>query len=521
MLRLVAASLGVLFATGVRGDVAVSLKPHHTYLVQVTDPHGWYLGQKRHDPDNVDYASVASFIQSVRSKAQKLEGCRVYFFENGDMVDGGGLTDEHGGNKMTFPLLEQVGFDARNIGNHEMYNHETMAAIPFPGTFVTSNIVHRDSGQPFGKRFMLLPYSDSGDQVLVFSFLYNMEDYDGKLATVQHVEDCILSEWFSEAMQLDNVAFIVVLAHMHFKDPLVFLLLDAFRAYKGDWIPIIFLTGHTHLRRSAQLDSHSYSLESGRYLDTIGIISFPNDFTYQAKMMFDAHFLDASRKKLLEIAGSTTETKEALRLRSKFRETAHQLGLYEHVGYSPRSYRLFVPYWSPDSILRLWVDNVVEQELFDSNYPLETCSRGLFFFGGGGAIRYDLPKGRLQAEDLWHIAPFVESYMSYPCVKGQAIKEAVSRLSDPQWKNLLKNEKHLRFRRPPHTADFPVPVPSVCHTNLDRIQDSSESYTVVFGVFDSPMIAQLLELPLDQAVPFREGQVTQHSIWINYFKRFD
>jgi len=37
--------------------------------------------------------------------------------------------------------------------------------------------------------------------------------------------------------------------------------------------PVLFLTGHTHIRAYATLDPRAISMESGKYLDTVGLLA--------------------------------------------------------------------------------------------------------------------------------------------------------------------------------------------------------------------------------------------------------
>jgi len=63
-------------------------------------------------------------------------------------------------------------------------------------------------------------------------------------------------------------------------------------------VPVHFVTGHTHRREYTSLDEYSSSFEAGRYLDTVGFLS------YQSLRHIDA------KKAALDIAQSLNVTRE-------------------------------------------------------------------------------------------------------------------------------------------------------------------------------------------------------------------
>ncbi|KAH9259102.1 hypothetical protein BASA81_002722 [Batrachochytrium salamandrivorans] len=68
--------------------MASVLENDRTYIFLVTDPHGVYSGHPHQPQFSADYPALSSFVDSLRDQASKLKNCFVYFFENGDLVDG-------------------------------------------------------------------------------------------------------------------------------------------------------------------------------------------------------------------------------------------------------------------------------------------------------------------------------------------------------------------------------------------------------------------------------------------------
>ena len=268
----------ILLAFFFLSNVYSFLEDNRTYIISVTDPHGFYSAHP-HELVDADYPSLASFVDHLREQASQLNNCEIFFFENGDLVDGGGLTDQSNGKLLTFPILDDMGYDARNIGNHELYTADTMLKLNFPGNFVTSNIVHKESEEPFGHRYLILPSKIKNEKILVFGFLYDMKDYDPSVVFVENVEDCVKAKWFEDALATPFVRFIVVLSHMGYHDNLLNVILSSIRTKKGLQFPVAFITGHTHIRASFPLDKFAFSFEGGKFMDTIGYLSFPNEIT--------------------------------------------------------------------------------------------------------------------------------------------------------------------------------------------------------------------------------------------------
>jgi 2',3'-cyclic-nucleotide 2'-phosphodiesterase (5'-nucleotidase family) len=141
------------------------------------------------------------------------------------------------------------------------------------GGYLTSNVVLEANGEPIGARYALLQGRNS--RVLAFGFLYNFVD-NCKMTIVERVQVVVQQEWFRSALVEEHFDAILVLAHMDCVDPLVFAILESIRTIVGSEMPIQFLTGHSHRRCFEATDPASSSMEAGRFLDTVGFVSFPS-----------------------------------------------------------------------------------------------------------------------------------------------------------------------------------------------------------------------------------------------------
>ena len=248
-------------------------------VLVLTDVHSFVGGHGPNDHDNADYGDVLSFYQHLKEHCRQ-RNMDLWFVNNGDWIDGTGLSMNSDIQHLT-PLLEKMPWDAMNVGNHELYKSQTVTEFMQPGGFVewwgdkylSSNVLYTQRQEPLGQRYRFLKGTNS--TVLTFGFLYNMEDAS-PLVTVKKVQKVVEEQWFLDVVGSSNMYdAILVLAHMDVGDALVSVLLEKIRSIAGNLMPVQFITGHTHYRGIQTMDEASVSFEAGRYLDTIGFVSFP------------------------------------------------------------------------------------------------------------------------------------------------------------------------------------------------------------------------------------------------------
>lgn len=253
-------------------------------VLVLTDVHSWLGGHGQNEPlHNADYGDVLSFYRRLKDYCRR-QNMDLWFVVNGDWIDGTGLSLNDDISYLT-PLLERMPWDALNVGNHELYRSDVIHEFMRPGGFVeswgdryiSSNVLYTQRQSPLGVRFKYLKGENS--TLLTFGFLYNMLDASPAV-TVETIESVVEEQWFIEAVGASNLYdAILVMAHMDVKDALVSVVLDKIRSIVGSLIPVQFLTGHTHYRGINTLDEASESFEAGRFLDTIGFVSFPKKQT--------------------------------------------------------------------------------------------------------------------------------------------------------------------------------------------------------------------------------------------------
>jgi len=473
-----------LQAVSVTGG-AVQLDLGEINVLVLTDVHSWVAGNPHLPNNDADYGDVLSFYEHLLEICNK-QGKDLFFVMNGDFMDGTGLST----NPPAYltPILQRMPWDAINIGNHELYKNSTVEFISqqdgfvdfWEGKYLTSNVIHKDAGpidRPIGERYRFLNAPLTGKTILTFGFLYNFKE-NCEITTVEDVEGVLDSTWFTNVLEGGEESFdgILVLAHMDYDDYLVTAILNKIRSICGEHMPVQFITGHTHIKAYKQLDPNSATFEAGRYLDTLGLVSFPtklfdiepsylpseipsmkssaipsispkpnnlpspsaipsilakpttslhpSPFPSNERTMapfpvnheFKHQFIQTSARLMKNVLGvDTLNTPNGDALSTFIRKTQVDLGLFHLLGCASISYRNDWPnidIGKVDSLWGLYLLDVVPSQLI-------TNSPGNIFIQNGGAFRSDLNDGNVTVDDLISTSPFNDKlYVMDKKIKG-------------------------------------------------------------------------------------------------------
>ncbi|KAJ7894514.1 Metallo-dependent phosphatase-like protein [Mycena olivaceomarginata] len=208
----------------------------------------------------------ASFVSRMKELAIKKD-VDLLLVDSGDLHDGTGLSDGYpvGGvdAQQSNEFFKQLPYDVLAIGRHSLFpffrklkSYQNFAPH-FEGRYLSSNVNITINGVSKPTR--------KGRAVTALGVLF---DFKGNAAntTVQKVEDMVKEAWFVDAIK-DEPDLFLLAGHMPGR-----LSSNAIRAVHP-LTPILILGGHTHIRDCLQLDGRSMSLESGRYMETIGWMS--------------------------------------------------------------------------------------------------------------------------------------------------------------------------------------------------------------------------------------------------------
>jgi 2',3'-cyclic-nucleotide 2'-phosphodiesterase (5'-nucleotidase family) len=549
-------------STSVESTNSLPSPPHLTWgdvnILIVTDVHSWIGGHARHHETSlwnesiqldIDYGDVLSFyehlLQYANSSTSTTTAKNLFFVMNGDFTDGTGLT--------AFPptrlcqLLETMPWDAINIGNHELYRNQTVEGMNhgfidfWKGRYLTSNVLSSETNMPLGNRYRFLQGPTA--TILTFGFLYNMTG-NCAAAIVEPVQQVIQQDWFGHVLSGKDGSFdaILVLAHMDYLDPLVTtVLLPALRQHVGPDMPIQFVTGHSHIRGFAQLDSYSSTLEAGRYLDTLGFVSFPIHSTVVAmnqsqsannttnettsNSLFKHVLIDANREALGSVLNSSYwATPNGTAFTQLIHRTQQEMGLLQPLGCSPETYYVERGLDDDQSLWNVYTEQVIPLTLLARMNDDPSTDAVPIFVQGSGAFRYDLFEGLVLMDDIIAVCPFRDAvYEILPSVRGQVLKNIVD-YNEEHWSSSAVGDANhtsiaLARTRKPFSNRLP---PFVIVGDLPLVDD--QVYQLLAVDFDLKYWIQRIYNVTGNStvtpIPIRDAksgnEVTTTQLWIDF-----
>ncbi|KAF8952193.1 Metallo-dependent phosphatase-like protein [Flammula alnicola] len=427
-------------------------------IIHTTDSHGWLLGhQKTSFPEpnyrrllhigSGDFGDFASFVAHMKEIAIERD-VDLLLVDSGDLHDGTGLTDgfpaggidAHDANQ----FIKKLPYDIMAIGNHELYiyantldMHQNFAPA-FNGRYLSSNVnitLLNEKGEvvnvPVGDRFAKFK-TRKGKKVTSLGVLYDFTGNDHN-TTVQKVENMVKEAWFADAIK-EEPDFFLLVGHMPVaRDdwPLVF---NAVRAVHP-LTPILILGGHTHIRDCLQLDGRSMSLESGRYMETVGELNHNYRQNYskgsKSNITFSRRYLDPNRVTYEFHAQRNSfnfDTQEGKVITQGLNNLAKNFDLSFQFGTAPHDFTIDqAPYPSNDSLLSLFIENAVPVALAINN---TRASIPNIMITNSGSQRFDIYAGPFTKNDQLTASPFADSFLFIPNVPFNVANDVLPALNN-------------------------------------------------------------------------------------------
>ncbi|KAF7311518.1 Metallophos domain-containing protein [Mycena kentingensis (nom. inval.)] len=454
-------------------------------ILHTTDTHGtgWLLGhQKTSFPEpnySGDLGDLASFVSHMKEMALR-KGVDLLLVDSGDLHDGTGLSDgyppggvdAHASNE----FLKQVPYDVMAIGNHELYiynvQHPRHVQEFCPASQGTLPVLKREHyyrrrvrvlidrrsisflrlgvSRPVGSRFAKFK-TLQGRAVTALGVLFNFTGND-KNTTVQPVADMVKEAWFAEAIKDEPDVFLLA-GHMPaVKDnwPLVF---DAIRAVHPT-TPILILGGHTHIRDCVQLDGRSMSLESGRYMETLGWMSADlpkpkghfgprhngEDHNSSKNITFSRRYLDTNRVTYEFHTGRgnfSFDTAWGRSITKGLEKLAETFDLTFEFGTAPHDFTITqAPYPSENSVLSL----VAEAMPYALTVNNSRASNPNIMITNSGSLRFDIYAGPFTKNDQLTASPFADTFL-FVSVPFGAASQVLPTLNNAGAANRRRNEE--------------------------------------------------------------------------------
>ncbi|KAF5375572.1 hypothetical protein D9615_009216 [Tricholomella constricta] len=439
-------------------------------IIHTTDTHGWLLGHQKTSSPEPNYSGTfgdfSSFVSHMKDIADK-KGVDLLLVDSGDLHDGTGLTDgfppggidAHDSNE----FFAKLPYDVLTIGNHELYVYNNTLDIynnfipKFNGRYLSSNAnitLPGTSGTvPIGNRWAKFK-TQKGRNVTALGVLFDFTGND-KGTSVQKVEDLVKEPWFLEVIKEEPALFLLA-GHMPVqkdKWPVVF---NAIRAVHP-LTPIVILgdahsnfliiihshlgSGHSHIRDCTQLDGRSMSLQSGRYMETVGWLSAKLDDNKANKnITFTRRYLDPNRVTYeyhTNLTETDFDTSIGKSITTGLLALAKKFNLDFIYGTAPRDYTLNQdPYPSEGSALTLFIEDAVPYALALSNPRNNTPN---FIIANSGSQRFDVYSGPFSKNDLLTASPYADPFFYIPSVPLSQAKQVLADLNKPSTANDLSD----------------------------------------------------------------------------------
>ncbi|PBK99157.1 hypothetical protein ARMGADRAFT_1007757 [Armillaria gallica] len=418
-------------------------------IIHTTDTHGWLLGhQKASFPEpnySGDLGDFASFVSHMKEIAIRKD-VDLLLVDSGDLHDGTGLSDgfppgDVDGHEST-KFLAELPYDVMAIGNHELYvyantldMHQNLAP-KLNGRYLSSNVNITLADQnnktvdiPVGSRFAKFQ-TRKGRKVTALGVIFDFTGNDHN-TTVQKVADMVKESWFLEAIQ-DEPDFFLLAGHMPVSRdnwPLVF---NAIRAVHAT-TPILILGGHTHIRDCLQLDGRSMSLESGRYMETVGWMSvkLDDDQSKSKNLAFSRRYLDPNRVTYeyhTQESQVTFDTEQGKSITAGLNQLAVDFDLNFTYGTAPHDFTITqVPYPSNDSLLSLFAEQATPYALSVNSGRADIPN---YILVNSGSQRFDLYAGTFTKNDQLTASPFTDTFLYIPEVTRKAALDTLQMMNE-------------------------------------------------------------------------------------------
>ncbi|KAK7039002.1 hypothetical protein VNI00_010394 [Paramarasmius palmivorus] len=434
-------------------------------FIHTTDSHGWLLGhQKESFPEpnySADLGDFAAFVAHMKEKAlvrpntiipltltltvKQEKDVDLLLVDSGDLHDGTGLSDGFPpgdvDGRESNEFLKQLPYDVMAIGNHELYiynitldMHQNFAPA-LNGRYLSSNVnitvVDENNNAvsvPVGNRFAKFK-TRKGRSVTAFGVLFEFTGNNAN-STVQKIADMVKEPWFVDAIREEPDIFLLV-GHMPVardKWPIVH---DAIRAVHPT-TPILIFGGHTHIRDCLQLDGRSMSLESGRYMETVGWMSVKINPAPTKNLTFSRRYLDTNRLTYEFHASkknNSFDTADGNSIRHGLYDLYDRFDLGFLFGTAPQDYLINrAPYPSNNSLLSLFAEQAVPVALAINNTRADIPN---YILIQAGSQRFDLYSGPFTKNDQLTSSPFTNAFVYIPEVPLSLAQQVLPALNNP------------------------------------------------------------------------------------------
>jgi len=481
-------------------------------VMHVTDVHGWVFGHPHNETLNADFGDFASLVQHMKEYAENNNEVFL-LFDSGDLIEGTGLSDAtpiHG--EYIFPIVKMVqNYNGLTMGNHDIGHDNTVELMRtsfinyWNGSYLAANSIWKEDQEDLGAPYQVIEVN--GMRILALGYLYNFTQSCNDTEVVD-VSDSLLETYFQNAMDEENIDFVVVIAHIDPKSPPE--LRQIYKAIRNAQpnVPILLLSGHAHEKYYEWYDWNAFTIESGKYFQVLGLVTFYIDDSGNFAD-FEHQWVDTSRENFYKLAkkdSSDFMTPEGETIRELLTTLYNKLGLNETLGCSPITYSQYAPLNESNSLFSLYINEILPAELFTA-----MSNQSQYFMCNPYSLRDNLYKGTVTKNDVISIMPFGDSFYYFPSMTGSEIQSLVANA------NHIPMDKHKRG----FVIDTPRYESSGYYTSNTTLVDS-QTYDLVCSAYDTIDLGDVLNKLFPgkfQAVPY-PGSLTSTVCLENYLKQY-
>ena len=263
-------------------------------------------------------------------------------------------------------------------------------------------------------------------------------------------------------------------------------------------VPLVFLAGHTHIRTFQRLDDDAAVLESGRYFDTVGLISYDPPVA-PSNTWFEFQYIDTTLASLQEASRTTPDsfpTAAGAEVREKIALVRDMFRLDEVLGCTPPGapsrFRRASSLDQTDSLINLALTEVFPSQIMNPPAVAGADERQIVIAGTGG-IRYDIFEGEVTRDDTMIVSPFRDRFYSFTglsAAQASGVLEAMDVFlpGDPN----------------------PLPFGSMVATSAPDLEQPDKLYSVICLDFDLSRVRTAVQNAT--ADPTREEMVYRPEI---------
>jgi 2',3'-cyclic-nucleotide 2'-phosphodiesterase (5'-nucleotidase family) len=260
----------------------------------------------------------------------------------------------------------------------------------------------------------------SGLRILILGFIYDFKQ-SAKSVIVQNVEDIVSTIEFQQII-LSKVDLILATGHYAPDSQEKKVIEKTIRTLRPD-IPLILLTGHSHLAFFGPEDSETFVLQSDHFFDVIGKLDFE---IIEDKIVNMTHeFITTNKNVFWKMSNCPSaecfQTPQGDELDKKLQQEFIDLKLNVVQGCSTRTFdnHGILSKTGHPAIYDLYFDQMLVKTL----YPSVTGRKGIHYFTFANAFQLRVPlyQGEVWEDDIVSIMPFEDNYYVIEGVSGSDV----------------------------------------------------------------------------------------------------